>query len=159
MSPQSAAASAPAPSGARLARVTICPLPQSYTTCALGIQFVGYVMICFGAVDALCSVLFGRLARHTGRTALFALGRQMLGAAWGGSGCTVGGCSLCEEGRGWGEEGGLWRHTNWGRRRSGGRQGASQEEEILVQALDEAGCLNTHPLLLPLGDQAAAETR
>ncbi|XP_044779933.1 protein unc-93 homolog A isoform X4 [Bubalus bubalis] len=47
---------------------------RSYTTCALGIQFVGYVMICFGAVDALCSVLFGRLARHTGRTALFALG-------------------------------------------------------------------------------------
>ncbi|XP_044779932.1 protein unc-93 homolog A isoform X2 [Bubalus bubalis] len=46
---------------------------RSYTTCALGIQFVGYVMICFGAVDALCSVLFGRLARHTGRTALFAL--------------------------------------------------------------------------------------
>ncbi|XP_070233137.1 protein unc-93 homolog A isoform X4 [Bos mutus] len=47
---------------------------RSYTTCALGIQFVGYVMICFGAVDALCSVLFGRLARHTGRTVLFALG-------------------------------------------------------------------------------------
>ncbi|XP_055289478.1 protein unc-93 homolog A isoform X2 [Moschus berezovskii] len=47
---------------------------RSYTTCALGIQFVGYVMICFGGVDALCSVLFGRLARHTGRTALFALG-------------------------------------------------------------------------------------
>ncbi|KAM9679431.1 protein unc-93 homolog A isoform 4-T5 [Dama dama] len=47
---------------------------RSYATCALGIQFVGYVMICFGAVDALCSVLFGRLARHTGRIALFALG-------------------------------------------------------------------------------------
>ncbi|XP_061284541.1 protein unc-93 homolog A isoform X4 [Bos javanicus] len=47
---------------------------RSYTTCALGIQFVGYVMICFGAADALCSVLFGRLARHTGRTVLFALG-------------------------------------------------------------------------------------
>ncbi|XP_010841990.1 PREDICTED: protein unc-93 homolog A [Bison bison bison] len=58
---------------------------RSYTTCALGIQFVGYVMICFGAVDALCSVLFGRLARHTGRTVLFALGRRVLGATWGGS--------------------------------------------------------------------------
>lgn len=65
--------------------MTVCPLPQSYTTCALGIQFVGYVMICFGAADALCSVLFGRLARHTGRTVLFALGRRVLGAAWGGS--------------------------------------------------------------------------
>ena len=57
--------------------MTVCPLPQSYTTCALGIQFVGYVMICFGAVDALCSVLFGRLARYIGRTALFALGRRV----------------------------------------------------------------------------------
>lgn len=57
--------------------MTVCPLPQSYTTCALGIQFVGYVMICFGAADALCSVLFGRLARHTGRTVLFALGRRV----------------------------------------------------------------------------------
>ncbi|KAJ8791524.1 hypothetical protein J1605_020620 [Eschrichtius robustus] len=47
---------------------------QSYTTCALGIQFVGYVMICFSAVNALCSVLYGKLAQYTGRIALFALG-------------------------------------------------------------------------------------
>lgn len=112
MSPRELRLPCPAPSGARLARVTVCPLPQSYTTCALGIQFVGYVMICFGAVDALCSVLFGRLARYIGRTALFALGRRVLGTARGGSSCTAGGCSLCGEGRGWGEEGGRWRHTS-----------------------------------------------
>ncbi|OWK01900.1 UNC93A [Cervus elaphus hippelaphus] len=53
---------------------------RSYATCALGIQFVGYVMICFGAVDALCSVLFGRLARHTGRIALFVLAPAPSGA-------------------------------------------------------------------------------
>uniref|UniRef100_A0A8D1N749 Protein unc-93 homolog A n=1 Tax=Sus scrofa TaxID=9823 RepID=A0A8D1N749_PIG len=47
---------------------------RSYTTCALGIQFVGYVMICFAAVNALCSVLYGKLSKFTGRTALFALG-------------------------------------------------------------------------------------
>uniref|UniRef100_A0A8C0D166 Protein unc-93 homolog A n=1 Tax=Balaenoptera musculus TaxID=9771 RepID=A0A8C0D166_BALMU len=47
---------------------------RSYTTCALGIQFVGYVMICFSAVNALCSVLYGKLAQYTGRIALFALG-------------------------------------------------------------------------------------
>ncbi|XP_022418753.1 protein unc-93 homolog A isoform X2 [Delphinapterus leucas] len=47
---------------------------RSYITCALGIQFVGYVMICFSAVNALCSVLYGKLAQYTGRTALFALG-------------------------------------------------------------------------------------
>ncbi|XP_031535741.1 protein unc-93 homolog A isoform X1 [Vicugna pacos] len=47
---------------------------RSYATCALGIQYVGYVMICFAAVNALCSLLYGKLAAHTGRTALFALG-------------------------------------------------------------------------------------
>uniref|UniRef100_A0A8C7A821 Protein unc-93 homolog A n=1 Tax=Neovison vison TaxID=452646 RepID=A0A8C7A821_NEOVI len=47
---------------------------RSYTTCALGIQFVGYVMICFSATNALCSLLYGRLSQHTGRIALYALG-------------------------------------------------------------------------------------
>ncbi|KAL7388047.1 hypothetical protein ABVT39_006172 [Epinephelus coioides] len=44
---------------------------KNYVTCALGIHFVGYVMMCFGAANSLCSFLFGRLARHTGRAALF----------------------------------------------------------------------------------------
>ncbi|XP_064454433.1 protein unc-93 homolog A isoform X2 [Mirounga angustirostris] len=47
---------------------------RSYTTCALGIQFVGYVMICFSATNSLCSVLYGSLSQHTGRIALYALG-------------------------------------------------------------------------------------
>ncbi|XP_008686685.2 protein unc-93 homolog A isoform X2 [Ursus maritimus] len=47
---------------------------RSYTTCALGIQFVGYVMICFSATNSLCSMLYGRLSQHTGRIALYALG-------------------------------------------------------------------------------------
>ncbi|XP_029452830.1 protein unc-93 homolog A [Rhinatrema bivittatum] len=46
---------------------------KSYVTCVLGIQFVGYVMICFAATDAVCSVLFGKLSQYTGRIALFAL--------------------------------------------------------------------------------------
>uniref|UniRef100_G3NU85 Protein unc-93 homolog A n=1 Tax=Gasterosteus aculeatus TaxID=69293 RepID=G3NU85_GASAC len=46
---------------------------KNYVTCALGIHFVGYVMMCFGASNSLCSFLFGRLARYTGRTALFAI--------------------------------------------------------------------------------------
>lgn len=69
-------------------------LLQSYITCALGIQFVGYVMICFSAVNALCSVLYGKLAQYTGRTALFALGRWTVDApwtrSWGRSGSTAG---------------------------------------------------------------------
>ncbi|KAJ8270713.1 hypothetical protein GJAV_G00118390 [Gymnothorax javanicus] len=43
-----------------------------YVTCALGIHFVGYVMICFGATNSLCSFAFGRLSQYTGRIALFA---------------------------------------------------------------------------------------
>ncbi|XP_030052350.1 protein unc-93 homolog A [Microcaecilia unicolor] len=46
---------------------------KSYVTCVLGIQFVGYVMICFAATNAVCSVLFGKLSQYTGRIALFAL--------------------------------------------------------------------------------------
>lgn len=48
---------------------------QNYVTCALGIHFVGYVMMCFGATNSLCSFLFGRLARYTGRAALFFFGK------------------------------------------------------------------------------------
>uniref|UniRef100_A0ABI7ZXX1 Protein unc-93 homolog A n=1 Tax=Felis catus TaxID=9685 RepID=A0ABI7ZXX1_FELCA len=46
---------------------------RSYVTCALGIRFVGYVMICFSATNSLCSVLYGRLSQKTGRAALYAL--------------------------------------------------------------------------------------
>ncbi|KAM9798243.1 protein unc-93 homolog A [Neosynchiropus ocellatus] len=46
---------------------------KNYVTCALGIHFVGFVMMCFGASNSLCSYLFGRLARYTGRAALFLL--------------------------------------------------------------------------------------
>lgn len=46
---------------------------KNYVTCALGIHFVGFVMVAFGAVDSLCSFLFGRLTKYTGRPALFLL--------------------------------------------------------------------------------------
>ncbi|KAG8444327.1 hypothetical protein GDO86_009493 [Hymenochirus boettgeri] len=35
---------------------------KSYVTCSLGIHFVGYVMICFAATNAICSLLFGKLS-------------------------------------------------------------------------------------------------
>ncbi|KAM9316719.1 protein unc-93 homolog A-like [Gastrophryne carolinensis] len=44
---------------------------KSYVTCALGIHFVGYVMICFAATNAFCSLLFGKLSQYTGRMFLF----------------------------------------------------------------------------------------
>ncbi|KAG7219625.1 hypothetical protein INR49_018939 [Caranx melampygus] len=46
---------------------------KNYVTCALGIHYVGFVMMCFGATNSVCSFLFGRLARYTGRAALFFL--------------------------------------------------------------------------------------
>ncbi|KAK2491391.1 hypothetical protein MC885_018639 [Smutsia gigantea] len=47
---------------------------RSYTTCALGIQFVGYVMICFSAINSLCSVFYGKISQYTGRIPLYMLG-------------------------------------------------------------------------------------
>ncbi|KAM9666725.1 protein unc-93 homolog A [Trichechus inunguis] len=47
---------------------------KSYVTCALGIHFVGYVMICFSATNALCSLLYGKLSQYTGRIAIYVLG-------------------------------------------------------------------------------------
>ncbi|XP_076190115.1 protein unc-93 homolog A isoform X3 [Aptenodytes patagonicus] len=46
---------------------------KTYVTCALGIHYVGYVMICFSSVNSLCSLLFGKISQFTGRKLLFAL--------------------------------------------------------------------------------------
>ncbi|XP_064365406.1 protein unc-93 homolog A isoform X3 [Dromaius novaehollandiae] len=47
---------------------------KTYVTCALGIHYVGFVMICFAATDSLCSLLFGKISQFTGRKLLFAVG-------------------------------------------------------------------------------------
>lgn len=47
---------------------------RSYATCALGIHFVGYVMICFSATNSLCSELYGKVSQYTGRIPLYAFG-------------------------------------------------------------------------------------
>ncbi|XP_075123892.1 protein unc-93 homolog A-like [Leptodactylus fuscus] len=44
---------------------------KAYVTCTLGIQFVGYVMICFGATNSIFSMITGKLSKYTGRIALF----------------------------------------------------------------------------------------
>ena len=43
--------------------------------CALGIENIGYVMICYGITDAICSLSFGRLVQFVGHIPFFALGR------------------------------------------------------------------------------------
>ncbi|CAH1395095.1 unnamed protein product [Nezara viridula] len=46
----------------------------AYVSCALGIPSVGYVMICFGVVNAICSLIFGTLMKYIGRFPIMALG-------------------------------------------------------------------------------------
>lgn len=40
---------------------------QAYVSCALGIHQIGYVMICFGVVNAICSIIFGSIMKYIGR--------------------------------------------------------------------------------------------
>ncbi|CAC5397843.1 Protein unc-93 homolog A [Mytilus coruscus] len=46
---------------------------KSYISCAIGIWNVGYVMICYGVVDAVCSFAFGRLVQIVGHAPFFLL--------------------------------------------------------------------------------------
>ncbi|VDI53944.1 Hypothetical predicted protein [Mytilus galloprovincialis] len=45
---------------------------KSYISCTIGIRNVGYVMICYGIVNAICSLSFGRLMMYVGQIPLFA---------------------------------------------------------------------------------------
>ncbi|KAI8520861.1 Protein unc-93 A [Branchiostoma belcheri] len=47
---------------------------ESFVSCALGIEWIGYVMICYGVCDAIFSFLLGRLIKLTGRIPLFLTG-------------------------------------------------------------------------------------
>ncbi|BFZ13336.1 hypothetical protein BsWGS_16375 [Bradybaena similaris] len=46
---------------------------KAYISCRLGIWNLGYVMICYGVADAVCSILFGRLVRYVGHIPFFIL--------------------------------------------------------------------------------------
>ncbi|KAL5021970.1 hypothetical protein ScPMuIL_001125 [Solemya velum] len=46
---------------------------RSYVSCALGISNVGYVMICYGVTDAICSFTFGRMVQYVGHIPFFIL--------------------------------------------------------------------------------------
>ena len=47
---------------------------QAYVSCALGIHQIGYVMICFGVVNAICSIVFGSIMKYIGRIPIIILG-------------------------------------------------------------------------------------
>ncbi|WAR12257.1 UN93A-like protein [Mya arenaria] len=46
---------------------------KSFVGCALGIENIGFVMICYGVVDAICSFAFGRLVQYVGHIPFFVL--------------------------------------------------------------------------------------
>ncbi|KAJ8303280.1 hypothetical protein KUTeg_019676 [Tegillarca granosa] len=45
----------------------------SYISCGIGIWNIGFVMITYGVVDAICSITFGRLVQFVGHIPFFAL--------------------------------------------------------------------------------------
>ncbi|CAC5403834.1 unnamed protein product [Mytilus coruscus] len=46
----------------------------SFVACKLGIEWIGYTMICFGVCDTVGSLLVGIIAKYTGRLVLFFFG-------------------------------------------------------------------------------------
>jgi len=46
---------------------------QSFITCPLAVNWVGFVLICYGACDSIFSFSFGRVEKYTGRWPLFTL--------------------------------------------------------------------------------------
>lgn len=47
---------------------------QSYVACAMGVQNIGFVIMCFGILNAICSPLFGSVMKYVGRATLIAFG-------------------------------------------------------------------------------------
>ncbi|KAF2353759.1 Ion channel regulatory protein UNC-93 [Trinorchestia longiramus] len=47
---------------------------NAFVSCGLGVHMVGYVMICYGLCDALCSVCFSPMVKLVGRVPVFVLG-------------------------------------------------------------------------------------
>ncbi|KAK4316098.1 hypothetical protein Pmani_012742 [Petrolisthes manimaculis] len=46
----------------------------AYVSCGLGVHMVGYVMICYGICDAICSITFSPLVKMVGRVPIFTMG-------------------------------------------------------------------------------------
>jgi len=46
---------------------------KSFVACSLGIENIGFVMICYGVVDSICSLTFGRLVQFVGHIPFFIL--------------------------------------------------------------------------------------
>jgi predicted MFS family arabinose efflux permease len=48
-------------------------LLQGYISCAWGVEYIGYVMICYGICAGTSSAAFGNIIKYTGRVPVFIL--------------------------------------------------------------------------------------
>jgi predicted MFS family arabinose efflux permease len=44
---------------------------QAFIACSWGTEYIGYVLVCYGAVDALSSYSFGYVIKSVGRVPIF----------------------------------------------------------------------------------------
>ncbi len=49
-------------------------LLKAYISCAWGVQHVGFVLICYGAADAIGSITCGSIVKRVGRIPIFVFG-------------------------------------------------------------------------------------
>lgn len=47
---------------------------QGWIDCAWGIEKIGYVLVCYGVVDAIASISFGPVIKYVGRLPVFIFG-------------------------------------------------------------------------------------
>ena len=52
-------------------------LLKAYITCAWGVNHVGYVLICYGAADAIGSITCGSIVKRVGRIPIFIFGASL----------------------------------------------------------------------------------
>ena len=54
--------------------ITLFFIFQSFVSCKIGFEWIGYTMLCFGTCDTIGSLLFGILGKYTGRVPLLIFG-------------------------------------------------------------------------------------
>ncbi|KAJ8302834.1 hypothetical protein KUTeg_019230 [Tegillarca granosa] len=50
----------------------------AYISCSLGLTYIGYVMVCYGLVDAVCSYVFSRLTSCIPSPCFFVIGKYVI---------------------------------------------------------------------------------
>ena len=48
---------------------------QAFTSCTLGVEYVGFIMICYGVSSSVSAFVFTRITRWTGYSVLFITGK------------------------------------------------------------------------------------